>query len=493
MIEHIALGFPLWLRITHYLNIIFTLVLVRSGLQIFFDHPKLYWNDSSTPGSEWFSLARKKMPAGALWTSRDEAEYLNPVVGITGGEHKLGSARRWHFTAVILWLTNGFVYLAFLFTTGEWVRLVPTSWSIFPGAIRTMIEYMHFQAPSAAAFNPYDPLQQLTYFMIIFVLSPIMIITGLAMSPAFTARFPKYLKIFGGRQSARSIHFLGMVAMLGFVAVHVTMVILVNAQANLLNITIGDPAGNAVLAGWILAIAITLLLLINIFITLFTRSHERVVQQALDPLINGVTGFFFGRAASHQRYTKKDISPYFRVNGRPPENPEWVMHRANGFANWKLKVKGLVENPMALSLADLKAMRKSEQITKHNCIQGWSAVAEWGGVLVGDVMLKVKPKPEARYAVFFAYDEDPSGHPYYETFPIEEMLRPQALLAYEMNYEALKAEHGAPLRLRAETKLGFKMVKYLRSIYFVESVSSIGLGYGGSKEDLDFYDKNALI
>lgn len=492
------LGFPLWLRISHYLNIILILLLIRSGLQILADHPKLYWNDDCIPGSEWlrFGKKNKKKPSrakDALWTSRDEAEGINPVLGITGGEHNLGSARRWHFLPIILWIGNGLVYVTLLFATGEWRRLVPTSWSIIPAAIHTQIEYFMFHAPPASAFNPYDPLQQLAYFAIVFIVAPLMIFTGLAMAPAVAARFPWYIKIFGGRQAARSIHFLGMCALVLFTIIHVTLVAIVNGRQNILDITLGNPNGDFHLALLILGVGLFFIFFILAGVTLYTRKNQARVQRMLDPLINSVTSFLFGKNRSYQRYTRKDISLYFRINGQLPKNEQWLKHRNNQFADWKLEIGGLVRNSLKLSLADLKAKPKSEQITKHNCIQGWSAVAEWGGISMSRILEMTEPLPQARHVVFTAFDTDDGGRAYYETFSIGEMSKPQTILAYEMNWKTLPVEHGAPLRLRVETRLGFKMVKYLRSIDFVESIADIGLGNGGYKEDYEFFDKNALI
>ncbi|MFA7216426.1 MAG: molybdopterin-dependent oxidoreductase [Candidatus Paceibacterota bacterium] len=488
------LGFPLWLIVTHFLNIIFMTLLVRSGLQILADHPKLYWNDDCTPGTEWIKFGKKEIPNDKLWTSHDEVEYINPVLGITGGTHKLGSARRWHFFSVILWLSNGFVYVTMLFVTGEWRRLVPTSFDIFPKAFYTFTQYLTFHFPNPAEFTPYDPLQQLTYFAVIFIFAPLMIVTGLALAPAITARFPWYQKLFGGRQAARSIHFLGLVGISLFVVIHLVMVALVNGPKNISNITLGDSNGDLSLAITIFAIGIAIFVFSQFFVTWYTLRYEKRVQDILDPVINFFTNSLLDRIPSKQHYSKKDISSYFRVNGLPPENEEWKLFAEHNFRDWKLKIGGLVKNKAEFSLEDLKNnFTKNEQITKHNCIQGWSAVAEWAGVSMQDILEYVEPLPNAQYIVFTAYDEDEKGRPYYETFTLKEMMMPQSLLAYEMNYETLPSVYGAPLRLRAESKLGFKMVKYLRSIDIVENLSGVGEGRRGYKEGVELFDEVAAI
>lgn len=397
------------------------------------------------------------------------------------------------FFTAILWVINGLTYVTLLFTTGEWVRLVPTSWNIFPEAFQTFVSYMSFHLPPASAFNPYDPLQQLTYFSVIFIFAPFMILTGLALAPAVAARFPWYIKMFGGKQAARSLHFLGLVGIIVFIVIHLSLVAIVNSHANLLNITLGDPYGNYPLAVAILASAIVFVILFNVWATWYTLRNERKVQNALDPIINFFTGLL-AVFSSQQHYTQKDISPYFRVNGRPPKSAEWAHHAENNFKDWKLEIKGLVEKPGTLSLADLRTLfTKSEQITKHHCIQGWSAIAQWNGVLMSELLKKVVPLPEARYVLFRAYDTDENGREYYETFTLDEMMKPQSLLAYEMNEETLPLVHGAPLRIRAESKLGFKMVKYLKSIEIIDDYSKIGAGKGGYKEDVEFFDVVASI
>ena len=127
----------------------------------------------------------------------------------------------------------------------------------------------------------------------------------------------------------------------------------------------------------------------------------------------------------------------------------------------------MVEAPQEFSLADLKAMAKQEQITTHFCIQGWSGVAEWGGVPMRDILDLVKPMPEARYAVFYSLADGADGGRYYDVHKIENMRHELTILAYEMNGAPVSVLHGAPLRLRCENELGFKMVKWIAAIEFV--------------------------
>jgi hypothetical protein len=204
------LGFPFWLRANHFINLFCMSLLMRSGVQILADHPKLYWNDDSTPGSEWIKFGKKVMPEDRLWTSMDEAENINSIVALPGGHHNLGAGRNWHFLTIPVWILNGLSYVTLLLVTGEWRRLIPTSWTIVLNAWDSFLAFASFQIPPESAFHPYDPLQQLTYAFIVFVVAPLMILTGLCMSPAFIARYPWYPRLFGGRQAARSLHFIGL-------------------------------------------------------------------------------------------------------------------------------------------------------------------------------------------------------------------------------------------------------------------------------------------
>jgi DMSO/TMAO reductase YedYZ molybdopterin-dependent catalytic subunit len=159
----------------------------------------------------------------------------------------------------------------------------------------------------------------------------------------------------------------------------------------------------------------------------------------------------------------------------------------NGFADWKLKVDGLVEAPMEFSPADLRAMPSRTQITRHDCVEGWSCIGKWKGVPLGHLLEQVRLKPEALYLVFHCADAlektlDGSGQ-YYESIDLTDAFHAQTILAYEMKGETLPIAHGAPLRLRVERQLGYKMAKYVMRIEAVESFATIGGGNGGYWED----------
>jgi DMSO/TMAO reductase YedYZ molybdopterin-dependent catalytic subunit len=188
-----------------------------------------------------------------------------------------------------------------------------------------------------------------------------------------------------------------------------------------------------------------------------------------------------------QEFTQADLSPSFRGNGNTnPDSAEYKALAANGFADWKLVVDGLVKTPAALSLAELRAMPARTQITRHDCVEGWSAIGQWTGVQLARVLAQVQPLPQARYVVLHCADSFGEGEeqtPYYESIDLHDAHHPQTLLAYALNDQVLPVTNGAPLRLRVERQLGYKHAKYLMKIELVESFDKIRDGKGGYWED----------
>lgn len=496
-----ALGFPVWLRVSHLINIIFIGLLIRSGIQILGAHPRLYWNNACKPESNWLRFTRKRIPKDKLWTSMDEEVPVSPLLAQPGGDN-LGLGRHWHFFSIIFWVLNGVVYVVLLFATDEWTRLIPTSWSIIPRAWETFVTYITLHIPPASDFQPYDPLQQLTYAAVVFLLGPFLIATGAAMSPAIEAHFPWYPKLFGSRQAARSLHFLGMLAFVLFTIMHTALVLIVHFQDNIRNIVLGNQNGDLTLAIIIAVVAVVLILALYAVTSWLSLRHKRATQHALGAVVDPTRDLLLRRVTSAQRYEPSDITSYFWVNGRPPEDEEFKRLVANNFADYRLEVSGLVVSPLHLSLEDLRKQPKQTQITMHNCIQGWTGIAEWGGVPLTEILKYCGAQPEAKYVVFTSYQlgresypnaKEAQGRPYYEVIDMELAKHPQTILAYEMNGKPLPLEHGAPLRLRTETQLGFKMVKYLRSIEIVADYHSIWDGQGGFREDIQYYSMGAEI
>ena len=188
-----------------------------------------------------------------------------------------------------------------------------------------------------------------------------------------------------------------------------------------------------------------------------------------------------------REYTEAELSPQFKANGTlDPDDDDYQELASNQFTDWRLEVTGLVDHPMKLSLGELRAMPSRTQITRHDCVEGWSCIGKWKGAVLADVLRQAGLQPGARYAVFRCADPMESGDPnskYYESISLDEAFHPQTILAYEMNDAVLPVAHGAPLRLRVERQLGYKMAKYIMRIELVDSFAQIGSGNGGYWED----------
>ena len=192
-----------------------------------------------------------------------------------------------------------------------------------------------------------------------------------------------------------------------------------------------------------------------------------------------------------REYTEADLSPAFKANGSTdPGDPVYKAHAANGFADWKLGIRGLVEQALELSLAELRAMPSRTQITRHDCVEGWSCIGKWKGVPLSALLDRVKLKPDARYIVFYCADNlfetGKEKDKYYESIGLVDAYHPQTILAYGMNDQTLPIANGAPLRLRVERQLGYKMAKYVMRIEAVDHIAGIRGGRGGFWEDLGY-------
>ena len=476
-------GFPAWLRLLHFLNFFFMMFIIRAGVQILADHPRLYWKRDCTPGTEWFRF-QSAVPAGRIWTAMDDSVTLPGWLGIPGIRHSIGLARWWHFSITLLWMINGIAFYVLLFATNQWQRLVPTTWEVFPNAVSTALQYLSLTFPADQSWTRYNSLQQVAYFVTIFLVAPTSILTGLMQSPAISNRLGWFGRALN-RQKARSIHFLAMWWFLLFILVHVTLVFITGARVNLNMMWAG--VNNTSWSGF--AVFIPALMLVGAawwWASPFTLRHARIVQK-----IGEVMARPFGRVTQSWdptgQLTEKDISPHFWPNGTMPKSAEFDALVENGFVDYRLRIDGLVEHPTEFSYAALKAMPKQEQITTHFCIQGWSGVAKWGGVPMRHILDLVKPTAEARYAVFYSLADGADGGRYYDAQSLSNMRHELTILAYEMNGNPISVLHGAPLRLRCESELGFKMVKWIAAIEFVHDYADLGAGQGGYNEDHEFY------
>ncbi|MFO1208552.1 MAG: molybdopterin-dependent oxidoreductase [Amaricoccus sp.] len=200
-----------------------------------------------------------------------------------------------------------------------------------------------------------------------------------------------------------------------------------------------------------------------------------------------------GSEALAREFDPSAMSPEFRTNGNTrPRSADYLAHAQAGFADWRLRVDGLVEAPADFTLADLRAMPARTQITRHDCVEGWSAIGKWTGVPLGHLLKQVRLQPQARYVVFHCAD-DFQGTGYYESIDLIDAFHPQTILAYGMNDADLAMGHGAPLRLRVERQLGYKQAKFVMRVEAVASLAPIGAGKGGFWEDTIDYDWYAGI
>jgi DMSO/TMAO reductase YedYZ molybdopterin-dependent catalytic subunit/thiosulfate reductase cytochrome b subunit len=476
-------GFPFWLRLLHFFNFFFMMFIIRAGVQILADHPRLYWRRDCTPGTEWFRF-QKDVPKDRIWTSKDDSVTISKWLGIPGIRHSIGLARWWHFSFDLLWVINGIAFYVLLFATDQWQRLVPTTWTVFPNALSTALQYLSLNFPVDHSWTNYNSLQQLAYFLTVFVAAPLAVVTGLMQGPAIANRLGWFARILN-RQAARTIHFGVLWWFLLFIFIHGTLVLITGARTNLNYMWAGVNNGSwdgALIFGAALIAAIVAWCVASPFTIRHARLVQRIGQAMVGPLMAvGEWG------SPKTQYTEQDISPYFWLNGTLPNSDEFNALLKGGFADFRLRVSGLVEHPQDFSYARLKALPKHEQITEHFCIQGWSGVAKWAGVRMRDILEIVKPTAEARYVVFSSFSEGSAGGGYYDVHKIHNMEHELTILAYEMNGAPVSVLHGAPLRLRCENELGFKMVKWIAAIELVRDFADLGAGQGGYNEDHEFY------
>ena len=220
------------------------------------------------------------------------------------------------------------------------------------------------------------------------------------------------------------------------------------------------------------------------------NEQTRRVLASAEALTRSAQGMLGAADALAVEYKDSDLSPAFRANGTTdPDTDDYQALVDGGFSEWRLEVDGLVERPAKFTLDALRALPSRTQITRHDCVEGWSCIGKWKGAKLAALLGEVGVKPGARYVIFRCADAleraDPDNK-YYESLDLAEALHPQTILAYEMNDKTLTVPHGAPLRLRAERKLGYKMAKYIMRIELVESFESISGGQGGSWEDLGY-------
>lgn len=491
--------FPLWLRASHLINFVLVGMLLRSGWEMLSSLPRLWWRNDCAPGTEWLRFTRRKLPKEeGVYTSLMDEKSLSPIIALPGREN-IGLGRHWHGLSVMLWVLNGVVYVALLFATGLWRRIIPTSWDIFPDAWESLKIYIGFGVPGIEHFQPYDALQMLGYSFVIFVLAPVFMLTGLAMAPAIRSRFPWYVKAWGGHQGARSIHFICMVLMSGFIVMHVGLVFLVHRENNLVHMVFGDvDTARYAQAFTIMLVVIALVIAFWIGLSYWTLADRARAHGFLVKFTEIGRKIFLNhlrpRNASQKSLTDEDISDFHWTNGLPPtedESIEWTQARDNGWEGYSITIgDDLSGTHKLITLDDLRELPQASYIATHTCMQGWSATSRWTGVRLEDVMTLIGPRPNgAKYILIDSYGlaqkmyDNRPREPFYAVIDLETVGEEDTILAFERNGEPLDNYLGAPARLRVESNHGYKHVKWVKSIRWIDDYTKYGDGRGGTRED----------
>jgi len=211
--------------------------------------------------------------------------------------------------------------------------------------------------------------------------------------------------------------------------------------------------------------------------------NESPFHQALTA-VERLNHALIGTRGMAKVYADADVDREFRTNSfATPSNARYADLVREGFRDYKLVVDGEVDRPQALSIAELRAMKQLVQATRHDCVEGWSAIGKFGGVPLGDVLALAQPKAAARYVVFHCFDVSDSGDPYYESLDIVEAAHPQTILALDLNERPIDADHGAPVRLKVPTQLGYKSAKWVVRVELTRDLAGLYGGHGGYWED----------
>jgi DMSO/TMAO reductase YedYZ molybdopterin-dependent catalytic subunit len=493
--------FPFWLRAEHLLNFVLMGMLIRSGVEMLASLPRLWWRKDCAPGTEWLRFTKRKLPKEeGVYTSLMDEKSLHPVLSLPGREN-IGLGRHWHGLSVMLWVLNGVVYIVLLFATGLWRRIVPTSWEVFPEAWSSLMAYLSFQVPDISHFQPYDSLQMLGYTFVIFILAPFQMLTGIAMAPAIRARFPRFVKMMGGHQGARSLHFIGLVLFSGFIVMHVSLVFLVHRDNNVIHMVFGGGEVTTARAAQALVVVVAVIVAVVcfwIFLSYWSLADRVRAHRVVAGFTELGRTLFLNRlrpvVATNSVYTDADISEFHWTNGLPPtndESPQWVRARDNGWEGLTITVRDDINGvEKQLTVDDLRKLPRHSYIATHTCMQGWSATSRWTGVRLTDLMAVLGPRPDgARYLLAESYglaqkmyDSRPR-EPFYSAIDLDTMAEDGSILAYERNGHPLENHLGGPARVRIESNHGYKQVKWVARIMWIRDYADYGDGRGGTRED----------
>jgi DMSO/TMAO reductase YedYZ molybdopterin-dependent catalytic subunit/thiosulfate reductase cytochrome b subunit len=461
-------------RTTHWIHTFSFLALVISGGAILLAHPRLYWGETGALGS------------------RALIELPIPLIG----DHS-GWGRSLHFLAAWICVLNGMLYALCALLTRHFRRdLLPSRAELKWRSILDIIsKHLHLKKPGEEEYNV---VQRLAYIAVVFALFPLIIVSGLAMSPAVAAALPAVVGIFGGHQSARTIHFFATALLVLFLIVHVAMVWLAGFRSRMRLMITGRGAartehvsnsltrrtmiGSALGASAVASASGVAVLLAKRY-GLVPPDHGGLFGVG-ETLTYGTQRVLLCRQPLAREFSRDRVSKNFpAINTVLPEDASYRWQMTRGFEGWRLEIDGLIASPSDFSLADLKRFPSRTQITQHICEAGWSAIAEWTGVPLSLVLNEVGIRPEAKYVVLYSVDG------WWDSLDMQDAWHPQTLLAYGMNGQDLPVPHGAPVRLRVERQLGYKNLKYLSAITVTDSLADFGKGQGalGAENGYSWY------
>lgn len=462
-------------RVTHWTSALSFLVLVLSGIAILLAHPRLYWGEVGAVGGP--SLIDLPLPFVLELPIRGPGRYL-------------------HFLAAWVIVFTGLVYVARGLVARHFRNLLPARDQLAFGAIGRVIRgHLRFERSNEAEFATYNVLQRLSYTTVVFVVIPLMIWTGLAMSPAVTSVFPSLVTALGGQQTARTVHFFVACTLVLFLVVHVAMVWLTGFRRRMRAMITGrGPTETHAIARAglsrreVIKAGLGALAGVGAFGVVFRVADRYGLIPANHHGIYGLseTLTYAGQRlltklpSMAREFDRSQISQVAPVNGRAPTTEPYQQLMAGGFADWRLQIEGMVARPSSLSLAELKSFPQRSQITHQACEEGWSFIAEWTGVPLSHVLEHVGIHPDARYVFVFAFDG------WWDSIDMDDALHPQTLLTYAMNGPELPPDHGAPLRIKVPRQLGYKNIKYLSRIMVTDSAKGIGDGLGSSSPAAGF-------
>lgn len=472
----------LLVRFTHWLTFIAFAALLVSGIEILISHPRFYWGETGNVNMQ--PLINLHIP-----TSR-------PSI-LNGYNYTLPDQNGWsralHFQSAWLLVFTALLYGIVSLFNGHFRRdLVPARGERNLRALWQVVAKYLRRTPQHD-LHDYNPLQRVAYLTVLFILFPLIILTGLVMSPAFNAAFPFFAQLLGGRQTARTLHFVDTILLVGFLFMHIAMVALTGFKARMRAMTLGDPhkpeeaalipvntgrrrlitTGVAVTAG-IAGVAVA------------TRIARRFGLIPPDDV--GLYGpgnsltYAVQKVVTHHSLARE--FPAHMISAKPFANPvaepnDHFKHlQAGGFKDWRLSVDGMVAHPASFSLAELKAMSMSSHITQTMCEEGWSYIAEWIGTPLRNVLEQVGVDPAARYVVYYSIEPD-----WWDSMDMDDALHPQTLLSYGMNGAELPVAFGGPLRMRVPRQLGYKSIKYLVKLTVTDDLKKFGSGLGSPEPD----------